>query len=40
MSIEYDYPKFYSDQMHMHEKVDFEFNTFRVFRSFIGDASS
>ena len=30
----------FTDQMHMHEKVDFEFNTFSVFISFSGDALS
>ena len=39
-SIEHDYPNFYSNQMHMHEKLDFEFNTFIVFCSFNGDALS
>ena len=40
LSIEHDYPHFYSDQLHMHEKVDFEFNAFSVFISFSGDALS
>ena len=34
------YPNFYSDLMHKHEKLDFEFDTFIVFCSFIGDALS
>ena len=38
LSIEHYYPHFYSDKMHMHEKIDFEFNTFSVFCSFRGDA--
>ena len=40
LSIEHDYPHFYSDQMHMHEKINFEFNTFIVLISFSGDALS
>ena len=40
LSIEHDNPDFYNDQMHMHEKLDFEFNTFSVFCSSIGDALS
>ena len=40
LSIEHDYPHFYSDQMHMHEKINFEFNTFSVFILFSGDALS
>ena len=40
LTIEHNYPHFNSDQMHMHEKIDFEFNTFSVYCSFSGDALS
>ena len=40
LSVEHDYPHFYTDQMHMHEKINFEFNTLSVFCSFSGDAMS
>ena len=40
LSIEHDYPHFCSDQMHMREKLDFEFNTFSNFCSSIDDALS
>ena len=31
---------FFSDQMHVHEKLDFEFNTLSMLCSFIGAALS
>ena len=37
LSIEHDYPYFYSDQVNIHENIDFEFN---VFCSFSGDVLS
>ena len=40
LSIEHDYPHFNTDQMHMHEKINFEFNTFSVFILFSSDAMS